>query len=293
MPAMRAVAMSPAALEASSAAITATIGTAIRSTVTAAMGSIGAPIRASAASTETAAITTAITSAALRALEAGTRIGADAGEIFARRARVTRTARFAGQKNGVILNDSFDGWTVCRYRSRNGFSRNVLDGFVVREVGALGFGHLLAIFCWVIFLACFRMMFRVAGFRGKLRFARFRVLAVFTLFLFFFGFFFVVAVLLALSNFMRFVEGFGFVLVKIRATDESVGFGARLSFFVLGFDKASGERDGFFIAEGRSGIASRLGWRFFREMDLRSGFGSVFFRRGFRRRCFGFGFLIR
>jgi len=101
--------MSPAALEASSAAITATIGTAIRSTVTAAMGSIGAPIRTSAASAETAAVATAVASAALWALEAGTRIGADAGEIFARRARIARTARFAGQKNGVILNDSFDG----------------------------------------------------------------------------------------------------------------------------------------------------------------------------------------
>jgi len=113
----------------------------------------------------------------------------------------------------------------------------------------------------VIFLACFGMMFGLAGFRGKLRFVDFlfRVLVVFTLFLFFFGFFFVVTVFLALCNFVRFVEGFGFVLVKIRATDESVGFGARLSFFVLGFDKARGERDRLFIAEGRSGIVSRLG----------------------------------
>src|SRR6266481_7793743 len=105
------------------------------------------------------------------------------------------------------------------------------------------------------------MMFRVPGFRGELRFARFifRVLAVFTLFLFFFGFFFVVTVFLALCNFVRFVESFGFVLVKIRATDESVSLGARLSFFVLGFDKPSGERDCLFIAEGGSGIPSRLG----------------------------------
>src|ERR1700741_4952264 len=105
------------------------------------------------------------------------------------------------------------------------------------------------------------MMFGVAGFRGKLRFVDFlfRALAVFTLFLFFLGFFFVVTVFLAFGNFVRFVEGLGFVLVKILATDESVGFGARLSFFVLGFHQASGERDCLFIAEGRSGIASRLG----------------------------------
>src|SRR5260370_42143040 len=104
------------------------------------------------------------------------------------------------------------------------------------------------------------MMFGLDAFRGKLRFVDFlfRVLAVFTLFLFF-GFFFVVAVFLALCNFVRFVEGFGFVLVKIRATDKGVGFGARLSLFMLGFDKARGERDCLFIAEGRSGIASRLG----------------------------------
>src|SRR5258707_3580603 len=104
------------------------------------------------------------------------------------------------------------------------------------------------------------MMFGLAGFRGKLRFVDFlfRVLAVFTLFLFFLGFF-VVAVFLALCNFMRFVECFGFVLVKIRATDKGVGFGARLSLFMLGFHQASGERDRLFIAEGRSGIASRLG----------------------------------
>ena len=105
------------------------------------------------------------------------------------------------------------------------------------------------------------MMFGLAGFRGKLRFVDFlfRVLAVFTLFLFFFGFFFVVTVFFALCNFVRFVEGFGFVLVKIRATDKGVGFGARLSLFMLGFHQASGERDCLFIAEGRSGIVSRLG----------------------------------
>jgi hypothetical protein len=115
MPAMRP--MAAAALEAPTAAvrsaITATIraaiGTAIRSTVAAAMGTIGTPIRASAASTESAAITAAIASTALRALESGTRIGADAGEVFARRVRIARAAGFAGQQHGVVFNDSSQG----------------------------------------------------------------------------------------------------------------------------------------------------------------------------------------
>jgi len=111
MPAMRA--MSAATLETPSAAITPTIGatirTAIRSTVAAAMGTIGTPIRASAASTETAAIAAAVSSTALRALEPGTRIGADAREIFARRVRIARAAGFAGQQNSVVFNDGFHG----------------------------------------------------------------------------------------------------------------------------------------------------------------------------------------
>ena len=113
MPAMRT--MPAATLEASTAAITATIRAAIATTVTvaAAMGTIGTPIRASAASAESAAITTTITAAvastALRALEAGTRIGADAGEIFSRSVRITRAAGFSRQKNSVVFNDGFNG----------------------------------------------------------------------------------------------------------------------------------------------------------------------------------------
>jgi hypothetical protein len=111
MPAMRAVAT--ATLESPTAAITATIGTAIWATV----GTVGAPIGASAASAETAAIAAAVASAALRALETGTRIGANAGKIFARRAGIARTASFAGQKDGVVFNDGFDGGAVRRHRS--------------------------------------------------------------------------------------------------------------------------------------------------------------------------------
>jgi hypothetical protein len=170
----------------------------------------------------------------------------------------------------------------------------VFDGFVVREVGALGFGQFRAIFPRVIFLARFLMMFRVAGFRGKLRFMGFvfRVLAIFALFLLFFGFFLVVvAVLFTLINLVRFVEGFSFILVKIRATDERVGFGARLRLLVLRFHQASRERDRFFIAEGRSRVASRLGCGFFRAVNFRGGFRNVLFR--FRRNRFGFRFRIR
>jgi hypothetical protein len=256
MPAMRAVSAAP--LEASTAAIRTAIAATV--TVTAAMRTIGAPIGASAASPEAAAITAAVASASLRALEAGTRIGADAGKILTRRARIARTTGFAGQENGVIFYDCFDSGAVRR-RGRKRFRCNVLDGFIMSKVSALGFGHLRAVFCRVIFLASFGMRFRVAGFRGEPRFARFvfRVFAVFTSFLFILGFFFVVAVFLVLGNFMRFVEGFGFVFVKIRATDERVGFGARLGLFVLGFHQASGQRHSLFITEGWGGVAGRLG----------------------------------
>jgi hypothetical protein len=96
----------------------------------------------------------------------------------------------------------------------------VFDSFVVRKVGALGFGHLRAVFFRVGFPACFAVMFFVAGIGGELFFVplRFGFFAFFLLVLLLFGFCFVVAVLLVLSDFMRFVEGLGFVLVKIRAT---------------------------------------------------------------------------
>jgi hypothetical protein len=173
MPAMRAVAA--ATLEASPAAIRttirATIRTAIRATVrapitapitvAAAMGTIGAPIGASAASAETAAIAAAVASAALRALEPGTRIGANTGKIFAWRARIARAAGFPGQKHGVFLNNGFDGCAVGRSGGKR-FRRHVFDGFVVGQVSALGFGQLRAVFWRVRFLACFGMRFRVA-----------------------------------------------------------------------------------------------------------------------------------
>jgi hypothetical protein len=283
MPAMRAVAA--ATLEASTAAIRAAITAPIRApirtairttvattlTVAAPRGPIGAPIRASAASSETAAITAAVASAALRALEAGARIGADAGEILARRVRIARAAGFPGQKHGVIFHNRFDARAV-RGGGRHGFRRDMFDGFVVSEVGALGFRQLRAIFFSVSFLACFALMFLMAGFRRELCFAGFvfRIFAVFTLILLFFGFFFVVAMFLALGNFVRFVQLLRFVFVKIRATDERVGFGARLGLFVLGFHQAGGERYSLFIAEASGAVADRPGWGLFCVM-LRSG----------------------
>ena len=310
---MRAMATG-AALEAPPAAITASIRAAIRApirtpiwttvattvTVASAMRTIGAPVGASTASAETAAITTTVASAALRALEARTRIGADAREILTRGVGITRRASFPRQKNGVIFDDGFDSGTVGRHSGRHGFCRDVLDGFVVSKVGALGFGHLRAVFLLVSALNRFGLSFRVAGFRGELCFARvvFRVFAVFTLFLFCFGFFFVVPVFLVLGYFMRFVERFRFILIKVRTTDQRVGFRASLRLFVLGFDQASRERDSLFIAKACGTIANRPGWSLLR-MLLRGrsqrflrGLRGVFFRGGFPSGRIGFRFRI-
>jgi hypothetical protein len=264
------------------------------------MRTIGAPVGASTTSAETAAISATVASAALRPLETRTRIGADAGEILTRSVRITRAAGFPGQKHRVIFNDGFDGGTIGRGCGRHGFRRNVLDGLVVSKVGALGFGHLRAVFLLVSALARFGLSFRVAGFRGELCFARFvfRVFAVFTLFLFCFGFFFMVPVFLMLRNFMRFVEGFRFILIKIRATDERVGFRASLRLFVLGFHQAGGERDSLFIAKTSGAIANRPGQGLLCVLlrggghGFLSGLRGVLFRGGFPCRCIGFRFRI-
>jgi hypothetical protein len=180
MAAMRAVAMPTAPLKASTAAISAT--------VTAAIPAIGAPIGASASTAESTAITAAVASAALGALETRTRISAYAGEIFARSARIPRRAGFPRQKDSVLFNSGFDDGAVRRGCNRHVFRSNVLYGFVVSEVSALGFGQFRAIFPGVIFLTRFSMMFGVAGFGGKLFFTgfRFRLFAFFLFVLLFF-----------------------------------------------------------------------------------------------------------
>ena len=132
MAAMRPVAMSAAPLEASTAAISATVTTAIPA--------IGAPIGASASAPESTAITAAVASAALRALETRTRISANAGEIFARGAGVAWRPSFSRQKNGVLFNSGLDDGAFRGGCNRHVFRRNVLYGFVVSEVSALGFG---------------------------------------------------------------------------------------------------------------------------------------------------------
>jgi len=130
------------------------------------MRTIGTPIRASTASAESPAITAAIASTALRPLETRTRIGANSRKILTRSVRITRRTGFPGQKNGVILDDGFDCGTVGRHRCRQSFCRNVLDGFVVSQVGAFSFSHLRAVFFRVRLLAGFLMLFGAAGFGG-------------------------------------------------------------------------------------------------------------------------------
>src|SRR5208337_2425039 len=152
MSAMRAVAAAGATLEASPTAVWSAITSPIRATICAPVtvaaateGAVGTSLGASAASAETAAIAAAVASAALRALETGTRVGADAGKILSRRAGIARPTSFPWQENNVFFDDGFDCGAI-RSGSRKRFRRDVLDGFVVSEVGAFGFGQLRAVF---------------------------------------------------------------------------------------------------------------------------------------------------
>lgn len=313
MSAMRAVAAAGATLEASPTAVWSAITTPIRAAVASAIraticapvtvaaateGAVGTSLGASAASAETAAIAAAVASAALRALETGTRVGADAGKILSRRAGIARPTSFPWQENNVFFDDGFDCGAI-RSGSRKRFRRDVLDGFVVSEVGAFGFGQLRAVFRVGPCFAALLMSFRVSGFGGELPLAGlgfcfrvFAILACFTLILLFFGLF-VVAVLRVFGNFVRFMEGFRFIFVEFSAANEGIGFGARLGLFVLGFDETRGERNRLFIAEARGAVANRFGWSFFRVV-VRNGGRSFLsgFRAGFRSTCFSFRFLI-
>jgi len=103
---------------------------AITSTIWTAIGTAATAIRAT--------TTAAIASAALRALESRARIAADTGgiarEIFARggSAADARRARFAGEKNDVVLDDgrARRGFACVRFDDF-GFGVLVLAGFVL------------------------------------------------------------------------------------------------------------------------------------------------------------------
>jgi hypothetical protein len=209
---------------------------------------IGASIRASAASAEPSTVAAAVASTALGALESRTGIGANARKILARRAGIARGTGFAREQNNVVLHDSFHRGAIRGCRG-NGLRFNVLDGFVVGEIGALRFRQFRAVSFLVVFTIFIAVLRSFAGFGGELRFVRFHfrfsVLALFPLFLFFLRFMLhlmsVVGMLFMLGNFVRFVKRFRLVFVELGATDERVGFGARLGFLMLCFHKASGE----------------------------------------------------
>jgi len=202
-------------------------------------------------------------STALRSLEAGTRVAANARRItphkfFARCARTARAARFAGKEHDVFLDARFAGGALCR------------NGFVLPFPGALP-----------TFFAIESRLRRRDHF--LMFFLLLTIFALFALVLFLFGFFFAGLPLLLLGFFsklllgkvvlglMRFfasflVEILGVLLVglfaffiKDGAAYMRIRFGPRLGLFMLGFDQPRRERGEFFLAEAGGFAVMRLG----------------------------------
>jgi len=245
------------------------------------------------ASTRPAVIPAA--SAALRPLEAGARVAADARRITPHKflawcARTTRAARFAGQEHDVFLAARFAGGARCR----NGLVLSLLaapPAFLAIE-GCLGrFDHFLmffllltifslfALFPLVLFLLGFffaALLLLLLGFLGKLFLGKV-VLGVTRVFVSF-----LVKILVV------FLAGpFGF-LFKDRAAHVGIRIGPRLGLFMLGLDQPRRECGEFFLAQAGSSVVVRLGVSFlvvfFRARSLLlGGFGGSgrFFRPRF------------
>jgi hypothetical protein len=268
MPAMRAVAMTraAAALEASTSAIRTTIGTTIGTAISAAR-----PVEAS---TPTAVAAT-IPSAALRPLESRARIAADArgitaNKFFARSVGVARSASFAGKKNHIFLDDGFRGLTLLG-KGSVGFGFHA--GYeLIRAMAVVLLRFVVGFVPGFVFGIMFDVQIGFGSFDGFLVFALgfvfgifaralgFLVLGVFAIF------FFAEMLVCFVSFFFLFVEGC--------ATSQSVGFGARLCFLMLGFDETSGKRGKLlFIERGRAAVSGlRYRW-FFMMFFNRSGDG--------------------
>lgn len=207
----------------------------------------------SAAAIVSAAVIAIASAAAEGPLETGSRIAADARgvarEILARfRGAGARGARFTGKKNTVILRDGGG-----RRRFGSGGLQGFMAGFLVPDffvnfviadgrgmqgafVGCIGFG-----FAERVRIQSPRLDRRdlfIANVLGlNLYFASVN----------FFGFF---------RSFLRSVFYFFLIVVfffENRATDERVGCGFRLSFFMLGFDQAGRNYGDILFAQGSVG----------------------------------------
>lgn len=222
----------------------------------------------------------AIASASLWPLEAGARVARDARGIAAfkflpRRARIARSACLAGQKNHVFFDDGTGNHALGGHRGR--FELNVLDGFVMRDVGTFG-------------LSQFRVFFLVPFFRTDFFLL---VLVVFR-----FG----GKVLFGFVDFLVMLVGklFGFLfLLEIGSAHECVRFGARLRFFMLGFHQAGRECRQFFFAQTSGAIAMNVTLRsfFVRFLGLSGcclcSLREMLFRGSLSRSGFRFGFVVR
>jgi len=206
-------------------------------------------------------------SAALRPLEAGTRVAADARRIAPHKflawcARIARTARFAGKEHDVFLDARFAGGARCRH-GRVLYFLGALPAFFAVEGCFRRLDHFLmffllltifALFSLVLFLLGFffaALLLFLLGFLGKLLLGKV-VLGVTRVFVSF-----LVKILVV------FLVGLFAFFFKDRATRLGIRRGPCVALLVLGFDQPRRERGEFFLAEAGGFAEMRFGVLFF------------------------------
>src|SRR5208282_1487204 len=215
------------------------------------ISSIAAPVVASTRPTVIPAASTA-----LRPLEAGARVAADARRItphkfLARCARTARAARFAGKKHDVFLDAHFAGGAL----SRNGpvpFFFGALPTFFAIESCLRRLDHFL------MFLPLFALVLLFLGF--------FIAALAFLLLRFFGNAFLDQVVLDPLRVFASFhvkilvvlLVGIFAFFFKDRTARVRIRFGPCLGLFMLGFDQPRRKRGEFFFAKAGGSVVMRL-----------------------------------
>jgi hypothetical protein len=236
----------------------------------------------STATIEASAATTVTPTATVRPLESRARIAAHAriapgSEFLSRCAGVSRSAGFAGEKNGIVFDHGF-GSAAIGGNPRHSFRFYLFQSFFVSQFRAFRFGQRGVLFNVLVFF---------------LWIARFRVDVAF----FFVNFFPVF-----------FGEGFVFlflfflVFFEFRTTGEGVSFRTSLRFLVFCFHQARGKSGELFVAQSGNAIALRFvhdSFVFFVQIFFYTRFGDgslhdflVFFDDLFIWRSFCSGFVI-